>query len=164
MKRVLGILMVIGLVVSFSITYAAEMKIGYVDFEKVFNEFHRTKTEDKKLKKELEDKEKELEKKTTEISKMRDDLELLSDDARSKKEEEIKTKIKELNDIRTVAREDLIKERNEKWLEIYEEIKDVIAKFGKEKGYAFILDDKALIYKMEKDNLTENVIKILNKK
>lgn len=163
MKKSLAGIMGLILVLGIGMGYAAEFRIGYVDFEKVFNEYNRTKTEDARLKAELEKKEKELEKKSVGISKMRDELELLSEEARKEKQEELREKIKELNQLRKEARQDLLEERNKKWLEIYEEIKEVIAKYGKEKGYTFVFDDKAIIYKAEGYDLTEEVVKILNK-
>lgn len=161
MKRLLVMLAGFGLVCS--LAFAAELKIGYVDFEKVFNEYNKTKTEDAKLKARLEDKKNELDKKREEINKMRESLDVLGEDAKKQKEKELRDKIKELNDLRKKAEEDLLEERNKKWLEIYGEIKEVAGKFGKEKGYTFIFDDKALVYKAEGFDLTEDVIKLMNK-
>lgn len=161
MKKLLVALVGFGLVCS--LAFAAELKIGYVDFEKVFNEYHKTKTEDAKLKADLEKKKEDLDKKREEINKMRDQLDVLGEKEKKEKEKEIRDRIKELNDLRKAAEEALLEERNKKWLEIYNEIKEVAGKFGKDKGYTFIFDDKALVYKAEGYDLTEEVIKILNK-
>ena len=119
MKRILAVLVILGLVFIFSYGQAAEMKIGYIDFEKAFNEYYRTKTEDAKLKKELEDAEAGLEKKAFEISKLRDKMELLGEDARKEKEKELREQIQALNEMRTKTRDELVEKRNKKWLEIY---------------------------------------------
>lgn len=161
MKRLLVLLAGFGLMCSLG--YAADLKFGFVDFEKVFNEYYKTKAEDAKLKADLEKKKAELDKRKEEITKMRDSAELLGEEAKKQKEKEIVEKIKELNELRKQAEENLIKERNDKWLEIYGEIKDVVGKYGKEKGYNLIFDDKALVYKAEGYDLTDEVIKLLNK-
>lgn len=163
MKRLLVVLMGLGLVLGLSMSYAAELSTAYVDFEKTFNEYHKTKTEDARLKSELEKKEKELDGKAAEISKMSDELELLSDEAREKKQKEIRERIKELNQLRKDARQDLLDKRNKIWLEIYDEIKEVVAQYSKKKGYTFVFDDKALIYKADGYDITDEIVKMLNK-
>lgn len=163
MKKVLAVLMLLALVFVFSYGQAAEMKIGYIDFEKAFNEYYRTKTEDAKLKKELEDAEAGLEKKAFEISKLRDKMELLGEDARKKKEKELREQIQGLNEMRTKTRDELVEKRNKKWLEIYDEIKEVAAKYAKENSYTLIFDEKALIYKEATGDVTAEIVTLLNK-
>lgn len=162
MKKLLAV--VIGFVLVCGVGYAADMKFGVADFEKVFNEYQKTKTEDAKLKAELDAKKAELDKKREEINKMRDSAELLGEDAKKQKEKEMRDKIKELSDASRAAEENLLKARNEKWLEIYKEIKDVVGKYGKDKGYTFIFDDKAVVYRVDGYDITDDIIKILNKK
>jgi Skp family chaperone for outer membrane proteins len=141
---------------------AVDFKFASVDFEKVFNEYNKTKTEDAQLKATLDKKKAELEQKKAEVDKLREGLELLGEAARKEKEKEIRDKIKALADLRKTMEEDLVKERNDKWLAIYEEIKVVVAKYGKDKGYTVIFDDKALVYKAEGNDVTADVIAILN--
>lgn len=161
MKKILA--MVVGIGLLFSAVYAADLKFGYVDFEKVFNEYYKTKTEDAKLKADLEKKKAELEKKKEEINKLKNSAELLGEDAKKVKEKELVEKVKELRQLQQESEQDLVKERNEKWLELYKEIKDVVAKYGKDKGYTFIFDDKALVYKTDGYDITNEIVKILNK-
>lgn len=163
MKRLFGLLIVVAVVLVCLLGQAAEIKIGYVDFEKAFNEYNRTKTEDARLKKELESAEADLEKKAFEISKLRDQLELLGEEARKEKEEDLRKRIQDLNKQRTDMRKELVEARNEKWLEIYDEIKKITAEYGKNNGYTYIFDDKALIYKVDDGDITAEIIKILNK-
>lgn len=161
MKKIFVLAAGFGLICS--LAFSADFKFGFVDFEKVFNEYYKTKAEDAKLRADLDKKKAELDKKKEEITKMRDSADLLGEDAKKQKEKEIVDKIKELNELRKQAEENLIKERNDKWLEIYGEIKNIVGKHGKEKGYTLIFDDKALVYKAEGYDLTEEVIKLLNK-
>jgi len=164
MKNLVVLLLSFGLLFSFTAAYASGMKVGYVDFEKAFNQYNKTKTEDAQLKAQLKEKQKELEKKTIAVSKMRDELALLTDKAKQKKQEEIRGKIKELKKLQADTRKKLLEERNKEWMSIYKDIKSVVADYGKAKGYTFIFDEKALIYGDEVNNLTNDIIKILNKK
>jgi len=161
MKKILALVVGFGLLCS--VAAAAEIKYGYVDFEKIFNEYTKTKTEDAKLKAELDKKKAELEKKREEINKLKSSAELLGEDAKKAKEKELVEKVKELRELQKEAEETLMKERNDKWLEIYKEIKDVVGKYGKDKGYTFIFDDKALVYRTEGYDITADIVKILNK-
>jgi len=161
MKRM--ILVVIGFVFLCSIGLAENLTFGYVDFEKVFNEYHKTKAEDARLKAELEKKKKEFDAKRDEINKLRDSMELLGEDARKEKENNLREKIGELSALRKDTEERLLEERNKKWLEIYNEIKEVVAEYGKKQKYTFVFDDKALIYKLDKYDITDKVVEILNK-
>lgn len=162
MKR-LVVVVLAGLFMLSGLAYSADYKFGYADFEKVFNEYKKTKTEDAKLKAELDKKKAELDAKREEINKLRDSAELLGEEAKKAKQKEMGDKIKELREIQKQAEEGLIEARNKKWLEIFNEIKDVAGKYGKEKGYTFIFDDKALVYKADGFDLTDEIIKILNK-
>lgn len=162
MKKLL-VAALLGVFVFSGFVYAADLKFGYVDFEKVFNEYYKTKSEDAKLKAELDKKKADLDKKKEEVDKLRNSAELLGAEAKKAKDKEIVEKIKELRQLQKDAEENLMKERNEKWLEIYKEIKDIVAKFGKDKGYTFIFDDKALVYRAEGLDLTDEVIKLVNK-
>lgn len=140
-----------------------KLKIGYVDFEKVFNEYHKTKEGNEILNKEKVAKEDEGKKLVDAINKMRQEAELLSQDAKKKKEEEIKQKIKELREFTEITRRDLIKKRNDMWKGIFEDIRAVVQEKGKNEDYSLIFDDKALLFKLDGLDLTEEVIQVLNK-
>lgn len=158
------LLIVLGFVFICGISTAAELKIGYVDFEKVFNDYEKTKTQDAQLKTKLEKKKIEFDAKKEELNKLRDSMELLGDEARAEKQKEMREKIAELNTLRNETEEKLLEERNKMWLEIYEEIKGVVTKYGKDNGYSLIFDDKALVYKLDSYDITVEIVKILNKK
>jgi len=141
----------------------SEVKIGYVDFEKVFNEYHKTKSGNEILNKEKSAKEDEGKKLVDSINKMRQEAELLSQEAKKKKEEEIKQKIRELREFSEITRRDLLKKRNDMWKDIFDEIRNVVEAKGKKEGFTVIFDDKALLYKTEGMDLTDEVIQTLNK-
>ena len=88
---------------------------------------------------------------------------MLSGDAKKKKEDEIKDKIKELREFSEITRNDLLKKRNDMWKAIFDEIKAVVQDKGKKEEYTLIFDDKALLYKIDGMDLTDEIIQILNK-
>lgn len=163
MKAFLVAVIVVIFVASGLLGYAESTKIGIVDFEKAFNEYHRTKEEDAKLKAQLEKDRAERDKLAQEINKMRDDLEKLGDEERKKKEEEIRAKVKELNEFQKKAIEDLKNKQRGLWLSIYGDVKDTVKEYAQKNGYTVILDSKAVVYSGERMDITEDIIKILNK-
>lgn len=141
---------------------AAELKIGYIDMEKVFNEYNKTKTANAKLQEEQKKKKAEAEKMVTDINKLKEESELLSDEAKRSKEAVIKEKIKELRDYER----DTVNEIRDKLLSLRKEILDEITKIveekGKKEGYNFIFISDVIIYKDKGADITEDVLKSLN--
>lgn len=141
---------------------AAELKIGYVDMEKVFNEYNKTKTANAKLQDEQKKKRSDAEKMVTDINKMKEESELLSDEAKKGKEAVIKEKIKELRDYE----KDTVNEIRDKLLslrkEILDEITKVIEEKGKKEGYNFIFISDVIVYKDKGCDITEDVLKAIN--
>jgi len=162
MKAFWGTVVGIIFILSSFLGYAAGTKIGIVDFEKTFNEYHRTKEEDAKLKAQLEKDKTTRDKLAQEINKMKDDLEKLGDEERKKKEEEIREKVKKLNEFQKKAVEDLKDKQRSLWLSIYGDVKSTVKEYAQKNGYTIILDSKAVVYSEGMD-ITEEIIKTLNK-
>ncbi|MCD5401114.1 OmpH family outer membrane protein, partial [candidate division NPL-UPA2 bacterium] len=51
----------------------------------------------------------------------------------------------------------------EKQREVLAEVRQAVESFGKEKGYILILDSRQIIYGLEELDITEEIIKRLNK-
>ncbi|HRZ86871.1 MAG TPA: OmpH family outer membrane protein [bacterium] len=145
-------------------SHAAEMKLGYIDMEKVFNEYEKTKTANAKLQDEQKKKRSDAEKMVTDINKLKEESELLSDDAKKGKEAMIKEKIKELRDYE----KDTVNEIRDKLLSLRKEILDEITKIvdekGKKEGYTYIFISDVMIFKDKAGDITEDVLKTLNAK
>ena len=143
---------------------AADMKYGYVDLSRLFDEYHKTKEFDK----ELEGKSKLFEdERNGKIEKIREEqgkLALLAEDKRTQKEQEIETLKADLLEFDRQKKADLTKERNEIIREILLEIEKEVSDYAKENKYDLILNDRVLIYGKEDVNLTEDILKILNDK
>jgi Skp family chaperone for outer membrane proteins len=160
--------LVLNLFLSGMMTWGAEpvmnggLKIGFVDFEKVFNEYKRTREENQKLQRAKEEKEKSAQSLIDEINKMKTEAEILSEDAKVKTENEIKEKLRHLRDFTEDSKKELLDERNVIFKKITDEIRSIIEIKGKEGNFSLIMDDKALFYKESALDLTEEVIIILN--
>ena len=145
-----------------SVAQAAEVKIGYVDLARIFDEYQKTKDFDKTLESKSVLKQGEREKFVNEVKKLRDEAELLNAKAKDDKQAAIDEKLKGLQDFDRVTRDALRKERDVMVRDILKEIELVIQDFGKAQGYSFIFNDRVLVFKSEGSDLTPQVIKVLN--
>lgn len=163
MKKLVISILVLGLVSPLT-GVAKDLKIGYVDIFKVFNEYRKTKEYDKMLEEKKNAKEKELEKKKEEIKEMQDKLELLKD----KEKEGAREKLtKATGEYRKLERQfilDLKRERDEKMKEIIDDINKVIEDYGRKEGFDLIINKGAILYGREGIDLTETILKIVNQK
>ena len=137
-------------------------KIGYVDLGKVFDEYGMTKDLDKQLETKGSAKQTDRDKMVAEIKKMRDEAELSSAKANEDKQAAIDEKLKVLQDFDRTTRDALRKERDAMVRDILKQIEVVIQDFGKAQGYGYIFNDRVLVYKGEGNDLTAQVIKVLN--
>ena len=90
MRRIIGCLLVLTMMMSFSSTcFSQDLKIGYVDIFKVFNDYEKTKEYDINLEKRKEEAEKKLEEKKETIEKLQGKLDLLKEGEKAKEEEKL---------------------------------------------------------------------------
>ena len=83
---------------SFSSTcFSKDLKIGYVDIFKVFNDYEKTKEYDEKLEAKKNTAEKELEKKKETIEKLQGKLDLLKEGEKAKEEEKLNKELPSLD-------------------------------------------------------------------
>ncbi len=142
----------------------AEMKIGVVDLQKALNQSERGKRAKEELKAEFDAKTKEIEAKKAEIEALRRELQkkgvLLSPKARTEKEEEYRTKLRDLKYAIDDAKAELATKENELSSQILKELVDMIRKKGRKEGYALILEaNGGVIYVAPSLDITSKVIK-----
>jgi outer membrane protein len=145
------------------VSFAAELKIGVLDFRKTGNEYDKAKELRKELEVKRDGTQKEIEEMTAEISKLRDELDLLSESAKEKKQAELREKTREYNEFRRTKSEELLYWRDSKMREITKDIIDTATNFAKKNGYDIILDQMAAVYYSEKFDITDTILKELNK-
>ncbi len=166
MKQRFGWLIVLGMagimLMSVCSAQAAMDKIGYVDLARVFDEYQKTKEFDKSLESKGALKQADRDKMVADVKKLRDEAELLSAKAKDEKQAVIDEKIKALQDFDRTTRDMLRKERDGMVRDILKEIEVVIQDFGKSQGYGYIFNDRVLVFKNEQNDLTTQVVKVLN--
>ena len=143
--------------------FSQDVKIGYVDLRRAFYEYDKTKTLEEELEALTEDTQDKRTKMIEEITKMRDEAALMSDDAKKKKQRMIDAKLAELQEFDRDARANILNKKNDMFRVVIEDIQAVVEKMGKEGGYDYILDSRQLMYTNENFDLTDEVLKRLNK-
>ena len=141
---------------------AADLKIGYVDVGKVFDNYERTKALDAELEKKGKQKDTELQGRVNELKKLREGLELLNDQAREAKGREIEQRADDLQRFRTNTARDLRRERDKMAKEILSEIQRKIEEYAKANGFSLLLDERSLLYGQSAYDVTDDVLKMLN--
>lgn len=147
-----------------SSAYASD-KIAFVELGTLFDKYEKTKDADEKLSELAQQKQKEREEKVQHVRRLKDEMVVLSDegDEKRKKQEEIDQSIKELQTFDEVTRNELRQIRDDNVKVIFEDLNNAITTYGEKKGYDFILSDRSLVYKDEKHNITNIILKDLNK-
>jgi len=166
MRKILTVILISAFLFSIAVPAFSESqgKIGYIDLSRSFDEYQKTKDFDRKLEAKGDMKQKDRENVVQEIRKMREELELMNKNAREKKEADIESKIKSLQDFDQDAKTDLTKERDNMVKDILKEMSDVIKEYGEKNGYSIIVNDRVLLYGDAGLDLTNEIIKILNDK
>lgn len=143
--------------------HAFAEKICYVDVAKVFDGYQKTKDSDTKLQSAAKKKEEERDALVHEVRRLKDEQALLAEDARAKKQDAIDAKVRELQDFDMAARRELGEARNLSVKEIFKDIDDVVRRYGERKGYDFILNDRVLLYRSERFEVSRDILEELNR-
>ena len=141
-----------------------DVKIGYINLGKTFDDYEKTQQYDKSLEKNGNAKEKERQKLVDKIKGLKEEMLLLSDKGKEDKQSLIDEKIKNLQEFDKETRDELKRERDEMVRDILKEIDDVIQDYGKKNGYTVVLNDRVLVYGNETIDITQDIIDLLNKK
>jgi len=165
MKRFVNCLLIGVLALSLSFTcFAKDMKIGYVNILKVFNDYEKTKEYDEKLEAEKEKAEQKLEAKKVAIEKMQNKLSVLKEKDKKAEEEKIRKKVQEYQDLNRKTFIDIRRERDEKMKEIVEDINKVIREYAKKNSFDLIINENAILYGNQVMDITSEILKISNQK
>ncbi|MBI1953273.1 MAG: OmpH family outer membrane protein [Candidatus Omnitrophica bacterium] len=168
-KIALNLIVISGLLLSPLVTQplpasAAESaaKLAVIDLDRILEGYRGTESSDKRLEKLSEDKKGQREKFVSEIKEMREELILLNEEARLERQKLIEEKLKGLAAFDREARTTLVKKREEEMKTIFDEIEAVVASFAKEQGFTLVVSHRAVLYRQEGMDVTDQVLKILN--
>lgn len=137
-------------------------KIGYVDVAKVFDKYEKTKKFDKELAEIGKQKQQGRDTLVLEVRRLKDEMALLSDQGKEEKQKLVDQKMRELQDYDRDAQRDLLERREGVMREIFKDIDEVIRDFGKQKGFDFIFNERLMLFRSEKYDVTESVLGELN--
>jgi len=166
MKKIFLVVVALAVFIACAAEVSAEdLKIGCVNMQKIFSEYKKTRAAEAELEKKGKAKSEERNKMVEEVRRLKDEIELLSDEGREKKQAEVDGKIKELQDFDRRVRGELVEEREGVLREISGDIDKAIEDYGKKNKYDLILkkDKRVLIYDKGDLDITESVIRTLNK-
>jgi outer membrane protein len=160
------VLQVIGLLVGvlWSVgTQAADLKVGFVDAERINRESAPAERATKKLEKEFAPREQELRKMEQQIKLIQGQLEkdglTMSESDRRTKEQELGRQTREFQRLQREFREDLNLRRNEELSALFERANKVIKQIAETEKYDLIIQEA--VYRSTRIDITEKVIKAL---
>ncbi|MBF0486963.1 MAG: OmpH family outer membrane protein [Nitrospirae bacterium] len=169
MKKVSMVLvMVVALIFAASAAKAApqNVKIGFVDIQKVINESEPGKKAKEALEVQIKGHQAKIEEKEKAIDAMKADLDkkgsALSEDAKKKKQDEMQTMVRDLKRMAAEAQEEVRKKEADLTKDVFTDIRGLIRQIGKDDGYTAILESGAVLYSMENVDLTDTIVKKLN--
>ncbi|MFH1397573.1 MAG: OmpH family outer membrane protein [Candidatus Omnitrophota bacterium] len=162
MKKTTAVMVVLFSFVLVSLVYAAD-KLAYVDLSRTFGEYTKTKEYEKVLEEKQKVYEAERNKKINELKQLEDKLNLLNDKEKEAKRSDLEVKIKDFQDFDSQKQNELRKEGMEKEKEILKAIEETVKQYSEKEGYTLVFNDRVLIYQSKNLDITNEIIKILNK-
>jgi outer membrane protein len=143
---------------------AQELKIGYVNSERVMRESNPAKAAQAKLQTEFSKREKELDDSAAKLKVAADKLEkeaiTLSESERNRRQRELVESDRDLQRKRREFQEDLNQRRNEELAGVIERANRVIRQIYESEKYDLVLQE--VIFAGARVDITEKVIKVLN--
>jgi len=153
------------LVVGLALLCFAELKVGYVDSDKILAEYQGTKEAQEKLKKEYAKWEQEATERQKKMKDLKDQLEkqslLLSAERKKEIESEYERLGIELNKFLQEKYGDAQKKQEEVLRPIIEKVNLIIEKIAKNENYDFIFDSRGMLYGKKAYDITEKVMQAL---
>ena len=142
---------------------AAELKIGFLDAERINRESAPAERASKKLEQEFAPRAAKLQQMEKQLKDMQAQLEkeavTMSDSDRRKREQDLATQSREFQRLQREYREDLNLRRNEELAALFERANKVIRQIAESEKYDLILQEA--VYRSPRIDITEKVLKAL---
>ena len=142
--------------------FAADLKIGYVDLSRVFDNYQKTKDYDAVLQKDTEAFQKQRDEMVNKLKDAQGKMALMKEEEKQKMSADFEKQKNDLIEFDKNKRTELTNKRNEKVREILLEIQKIVEGFAVKEGYTYILNDRVLVYGNKDNDLSEKVLKALN--
>jgi outer membrane protein len=149
---------------------AEEIKIGIVDMQKALQTVDAGKKAKSQLEKEFNAKKKELQTEEASIKKLGEEFKkqslVLSDEARAKKQAELQERFMKFQEMTARAQQEIQAKEQELTAPLVTSLRTIIADLAKQRGLSVVLEknENTVLFSMEKDEITEEVIANFNKK
>lgn len=157
-----SVLFSIILLFAVSVVKAQDLKVGYIDISRVFDNYKKTKKQNEKLEKLSSEKQKKREKIVSDIKKLRKEMEMLSEKGKKKKRSNLQGEISKLQKFDRETRNKLKMKRDNIMKKILKDIKEASSTYAKKNDFDLILYKNALLYSGKKMDITSKIVKILN--
>jgi outer membrane protein len=148
----------------FSHAHAADLKIGFIDADRINRESVPAERATKKLEKEFAPREQDLRKMEGQIKTLQGQLEkdglTMSDTDRRTKETELGRQTREFQRLQREFREDLNLRRNEELAALFERANRVIKQVAEAEKYDLIVQEA--VYRSPRIDITDKVLKALS--
>jgi len=159
--KVLGLAVIFGLMAT-GMSFAADLRIAYVDLGKVFDNYQKTKEFDAVLQSDGEDFQKQRDAMIQKIQDAQSKLDLMKDSEKANMQADIKKQEDTVVAFDKEKRAELTKRRDDKVREILAEIQGVVTGIAKQDGYTYVLNDRVMVYGDPQFDITDQVMKSLN--
>jgi outer membrane protein len=158
------ILVLAGLLFFAFTSHLYALSVGYVDIEKVFNQYEGTKKAKDKLQKEVQVEQASIEKEKDDIKKAIDDLDkkssIMDKKELSKQKNELQDRAEKLQAKMMDIQQKLMSKEKEMTADLVDEIRAIIVKIAKDKKYDYVFEKSMLLFGGE--DITYLVIKEIN--
>ncbi len=142
---------------------AADLKVGFIDAERINRESLPAERATKKLEKEFAPREQDLRKLEQQIKALQGQLEkdglTMSEPDRRNKEQELGRQSREFQRLQREFREDLNLRRNEELSSLFERANKVIRQIAESEKYDLIIQEA--VYRSSRIDITDKVLKAL---
>jgi outer membrane protein len=148
---------------------AEDTKIATVDMQKALQSVDEGKKAKTQLETEFNAKKKQLSSEEANLRKITDDFKkqaaVMSDEARARKQGEIQEKVAKFQEETQKSQMEIQQKERELTDPILAKLRGVIQNIAKNKGYSTVLEknDNVVLYSLDKDDLTTDVIAAYNK-
>ncbi len=165
MKRVLVPMIAAILLLGVPFVYAADVKIGVVDVNRVMKESSKGQKASADLDSMVKQKQAEMNSKGTNLEKMKAELEKESDKAaRAKKEAEFNKAASEYQKSMAESQNEVKKKADELRGQVLADIRNILATIGNDEKFTAILISDAVGFYVKSIDLTDKVVKTYNEK
>jgi len=147
------------------VAQAAELKIGFVNTEKVFRDAPIAIKAQKKLEKEFQTREQDIQKQVKQARDLQSYLEkeglTISEAERNKKQKDLANLSRDIQHAQREFREDLNQRKNEEFASVQERARKAIVEIAEKEKFDLIVEN--VVYASPKVDITDRVLKALDR-